>query len=234
MSWQRLWLIAVIIGLLAGTASAVDLPTSQRISLTNKAIAAANANWRAGDSFIAQMPMDDFVTMLGVDLSLPQRQAAPWMPDKFVKDVPASFDWRNADGKNFVTPVKYQGRCGSCVAFGCVGAIESGIMIRDDNPVLNIDLSEQHAFNCSYFAGCDFGSNASTLLSSVMDAGVVDEECFPYMSGGTGFDYDCGDACADWNTRAFKIADYNSIWGGVEMIKQAMLQYGPIPAAFNV
>lgn len=234
MNHHRVFSFIVIFLLLIGSAHAVEVPLNQRLAQTNRAIAAANAQWRAGDSFITQMPMDDFVVMLGVDPQAPKRQAAPWMPETSIKDVPALFDWRDVEGRNFVTPVKYQGRCGSCVAFGCVAAIESGIMVRDDNSYLNIDLSEQHAFNCCYFSGCDFGSNASFLLGSIMGVGVVDESCFPYMSGGTGYDYECGDACSDWNSRAFKIEDYNSIWGGVDMIKQAMLQHGPITATFSV
>ena len=33
------------------------------------------------------------------------------------KVLPEEFDWRNVDGKNYVSPIRNQGSCGSCYAF---------------------------------------------------------------------------------------------------------------------
>ena len=32
--------------------------------------------------------------------------------------LPESFDWRNIDGINFISPIRNQGGCGSCYSFG--------------------------------------------------------------------------------------------------------------------
>jgi C1A family cysteine protease len=39
-------------------------------------------------------------------------------------ELPPSFDLRNVDGQNYITNVKNQGQCGSCVAFGTAAATE--------------------------------------------------------------------------------------------------------------
>ena len=58
--------------------------------------------------------------------------------------LPATFDWRNNNSVNYVTPVRDQEICGSCWAFSSVAAMESRVLI--DNPGeagLNVNLSEQ-------------------------------------------------------------------------------------------
>ena len=62
--------------------------------------------------------------------------------------TPAKFDWRKADGGNYVSPVKDQAGCGSCVAFGATAVLESMVRIAAKQPGLLVDLSEAHVFFC--------------------------------------------------------------------------------------
>ena len=47
--------------------------------------------------------------------------------------LPKSFDWRNVDGVNYVSPVRNQGACGSCYAFSSMGMLESRVRILTAN-----------------------------------------------------------------------------------------------------
>ncbi|RKX23478.1 MAG: hypothetical protein DRP45_10460, partial [Candidatus Zixiibacteriota bacterium] len=59
------------------------------------------------------------------------------------KDLPAQFDWRDS---TTLPPVKNQGGCGSCWAFGTVGPLECNIKIVDG---IEVDLSEQWLVSCN-------------------------------------------------------------------------------------
>jgi C1A family cysteine protease len=56
--------------------------------------------------------------------------------------APASFDLRNVGGVNYGTPVRDQGDCGSCVAFGVVGTMEGVARYTWRASTLPVDLSE--------------------------------------------------------------------------------------------
>ena len=57
---------------------------------------------------------------------------------------PTTFDWRNKDGENWVTPVRDQGSCGSCWAFAAVGGVETKINIARNDSNFDPNLAEQY------------------------------------------------------------------------------------------
>ncbi|MCK4348384.1 MAG: hypothetical protein KAW47_07190, partial [Thermoplasmatales archaeon] len=70
-------------------------------------------------------------------------------------DPPEIFDWRDIDGVDYTTPIKSQGSCGSCWAFGTVAPLECNIKIKDG---VTIDLSEQYLVSCNSDGwGCNGG-----------------------------------------------------------------------------
>lgn len=142
--------------------------------------------------------------------------------------LPTHFDWRSNSGSNWMTSVKNQGGCGSCVAFGAVGATEAQYRIAYNNPSWSLDLSEQHLFSCGGGL-CGYGWYISAALNRLRDYGTPDEACFPY----TASDRSCSGGCSDWQSRAFKIASWNWVASNPSAI-QAALMNGPLVAGFNV
>jgi len=59
-----------------------------------------------------------------------------------------SLDWRNVNGKNYVSPIQNQGQCGSCWAFSATASLESRWAIKNGGDVPK--LSEQNIVDCCH------------------------------------------------------------------------------------
>ena len=144
--------------------------------------------------------------------------------------VPVSFDWRQHGG---VTPIKNQGGCGSCWAFGTVGPLESQIKLKCGTVV---DLAEQYLVSCNSNGwNCDRGGWwAHDYHQDLFDAGnetragAVRESGFPYVADDV--------TCNGPHSHAYKLKSWGYIGNGypipsVQAIKQAIYTYGPIGVA---
>ena len=138
-------------------------------------------------------------------------------------------DWRNIQGKSYVTGVKNQGSCGSCVSFATIGAIESIARVRamspDPSPVLPL-LSEASLHFCAGRA-CE-GWNLTSSFSYCKSTGVVPASYFPY----TGVAQPCNPT-PDWEKARTKIRDSHIICSIDEMIAW-LAEKGPLATRFTV
>lgn len=141
--------------------------------------------------------------------------------------APVAKDWRNVAGKNYVTSVKNQGPCGSCVSFGTCATIEAAMRIKGQNHTLNVDLSE------AFMQFCGGGSCSGWGLTSGLDyaksTGVTDENCFPYQPQ----NMPCNNRCTDWQSRMVKINSYTS-HSSIQARKDAIANIGPVVAGMAV
>lgn len=213
------------------------------LSALQKSVKDAGAGWQAGPTSMTALPPEEQVLRLGYipgpgEPSLAEREQAATANYAALKarmmvaaiGAPVSVDWRNFGGNNYITPIKDQASCGSCVAFGTCATVEAAIRIAQ-GPGYAIDLSEAHLFYClgsSNGASCNNGWWVDPALNGFMNPGVVDEACYPY----TAHDQACG-VCGDWQSRVNKITAWHKITSAADM-KTWLSTRGPLATCFTV
>jgi len=210
--------------------------TEVQLALTN-----ARATWQAGANFLTDLSSDDRRLYLGFtppgDLTLQALEehgkaiAIGHQVRLQAPAYPSAFDWRNQGGQNYVAPVKDQGGCGSCVAFGTTAAVEGTLRVQRGNPSFDVDLSEASLFYCiaaSQGRNCSTGWWPHDALTGYQNTGVPDESCFPYTPG----DQACSQ-CADWQSRATKITGFHGVSTASDM-KTWLSSRGPMSACLTV
>lgn len=148
---------------------------------------------------------------------------------------PPKHDWRSHQGASYITSVKDQNPCGSCVAFGACAAVEGMLRIEREDPSLEVDLAEAHLFFCvarSQGRRCS-GDNGGWWPADALDAvrgdGVADEACYPYV----GQDQDCTGLCSDWQSRATTIKAWHEITD-LGVMKEWLSSRGPLVGTMTV
>lgn len=145
--------------------------------------------------------------------------------------LPSSFDWRELGG---CTPIKNQGGCGSCWAFGTIAPIECNILIKDH---VEVDLSEQWLVSCNQNSwGCRNGGWwAHSYFHWKMDqcngTGAVLEEDFPYVARDVPCD---GPYAHPYTIDTWHYVGFSQGTAQIDAIKQAIMTYGPVSTACAV
>ena len=163
------------------------------------AIKAKGAKWIAGETSVSRLSTEQKQRRLGS--LVPEGSGAEQLSLlSSATLLPASLDWRNYNGKNFVTPVRNIGTCSSSWAFAPTAGLESYTLRKNNTPGVDLNLSEQVLISCADAGDCSGGwiSKASDFIRKF---GLPLESCYPY----TASNGSCSNACSDWSAHAYKI-----------------------------
>jgi len=96
--------------------------------------------------------------------------------------LPVNFDWRNLNGRNYVTVTRNQHLpeyCGSCWAFGVTSSLSDRIRLMLNASYPEINLAPQVLLNCGLAGTCNGGSPLAAY-EYIHREGIPDETCQPY------------------------------------------------------
>ncbi len=206
---------------------ALNSPSTE-VAKVQQAIQAAGADWTAAENPISQLADSDFEQLNGLILEATGTARVAMRNALQSSQLPSSIDWRDKDGFNWLTSIKNQGTCGSCVAFSSLGVVESLAKIANGNPSLDINLSEAELFSCGG-GSCASGWYKSAAADKLKYEGTVDEACLPYE----GVDNVCSGKCSDWQSRLTSIDSWAWVPIDVTSIKN-YLQQGPVLSGIAV
>ncbi|MGD2206720.1 MAG: C1 family peptidase, partial [Anaerolineae bacterium] len=125
-----------------------------------RAIADQGHAWDAGPTTLSTLPPEEQDRRLGLRLvpeEMDRLRVALATMEVIAAEFPPAWDWRDVNGADWTTPIRDQMACGSCVAFGTVGVLESMLKLHYQDAALQPDLSEAHLFFCGCGACCDKG-----------------------------------------------------------------------------
>jgi C1A family cysteine protease len=219
---------------------------NQEFSLprVREALASEGHPWIAASNTITQLQASDRAIRLGVPLPADDEIENHLQSAKSTRQMhmtaaaaaaglPASFDARDVGGVNYVTPIKDQGSCGSCVAFGSIAVMETTASYTRRVPSMQLDLSEAHLFYThggSVGRTCATGWNPLPALTFAKDIGVTFEDYFPYTPGNSGG----ATLNPDWPNRLASATAVREVTGDPATIKDQIVRFGAVTACFYV
>jgi len=213
--------------------------TTKRITQHNKKYAAGLETHYMGLNEYSAMSMDEFEEhfQLNRDLDVEELpkfdNAMEALDEELNSEEVAAYeshlDYRttgNPARKALVTPVKNQGRCGSCWTFSTIGSLEgSYCKAHSINCARWSGLSEQSVLSCSRAGSCRGGWPQSALYYIHYSMrGIETAASYPY----TARDTRCSPKKKVWNTQR---RPYYSPGTNAENIRKYMAAYGPASIA---
>jgi cathepsin L len=207
-------------------------PVKQQLSALRKQAADAEWTFDVGYTTALDLEIEQIAGLVPPENWQAEASAQNALAVAMMDEAPLELDGCEANAAAFnwadngcVTPVKDQGACGSCWAFGTHGAFEGSYAVLNNHAL--VDTSEQQTLDCSGAGSCNGGWWAFQYL---IDHGTAAESSYPYA----GSDGACPNVDGTYWASTWGYVDPNAEIPSVEALKEALCSYGPIAIAVAV
>jgi len=172
----------------------------------------------------------------------------PWSHIQ-TKDLPLEWDWRNVNGRNYLSWTRNQHipqYCGSCWAHATTSALADRINIARNATFPEVALSVQVMLNCKAGGTCG-GGNPGGAYAFAYKHGIPEDSCQTYIAQDPS-KAECSDiqvcencfktadgsvnCTAVTNEKLWKVSNYGVI-NGADAMKKAIYADGPIACAMD-
>jgi len=150
-----------------------------------------NQTWRMGHNSLSYLTQHEIASrMCYIPIKHPIAGVSVHHAPPNGTVLPDSVDWVS---KGVVSPVKNQGRCGSCWSFSTTGALEGAFAIKNGKLPSAQGFSEQMLIDCDRDknSGCNGGRQDWAFKWIQSNGGLCTEESYPYK----GQDGKCQKSC---------------------------------------
>ncbi|KAI8474054.1 MAG: hypothetical protein J3K34DRAFT_457034 [Monoraphidium minutum] len=158
------------------------------------------------------------------------------------EDLPASWDWRNKDGRNYLSPVRNQHipvYCGSCWAFASTSSLADRANIARGGAWPMAVLSPQAVIDCGGAGSCD-GGDDKLVYRYAFKHGVPIDTCNQYVAHNQACNrkhqcYTCepsGKCLPVYDYNRLVVGEHGTLSGRLEM-KAEIMKRGPISCSID-
>ena len=202
----------------------------------------AKASWESyelNENPFKDFSLDQIKSLFGTTLRFDEHNIATLIDEddhSVEESFPTEFDVRK-QWPGCVSQVRAQLHCGSCWAFSGSSTLSDRFCVASSGK-MKVVLSPQDMVSCDSSNYACQGGLLDNLWKYLETTGIVEEKCFPYVSGdGKNIPHCPHGACVD---NGLKYSKYRAVAGSSKpltcstQIKQDLLKYGPAQTGFMV
>jgi C1A family cysteine protease len=198
------------------------------------------ARWQAAETSISKLPAEQRLMRLGFpkeSFIVPEGAHVLSTTPTAGTAIPATLNY-NID--SYVTPIRDQGNCGSCWAFGTTAALESQYLMSTNGVGWSsLNLSEQILLSCSNAGNCSAGGYIDLASDFIQSTGLPLASYYPYteLNWNSGPDSSCSNAASNWQNDTYSIKGWEWVATTAPTaaaLKSALNTYGPLVTTMNI